>query len=64
MNEKDKQPSTTTKLLNRLHLRSKSLVSSKKEKIPVFYGENAHVEYQKRIEELSKEYKQKKQIGA
>lgn len=33
--------------------------SGKKEKIPVFYAENAYVEYQKRIEELSRENQRK-----
>jgi hypothetical protein len=48
------------KLLSRLHLLPKSFVASSKEKIPVFCGENAHVEYQKRIEELWRENKREK----
>jgi hypothetical protein len=60
MNEEDKQPSSRAKLLVRLHLLPKSFATSKKEKIPVFYGENAYVEYKKRIEDLSKENKTNK----
>lgn len=53
--EMDTKPSSRTQLLSRLHLLPKSFAASKKEQIPVFYVENPYVEYQKRIEELSKE---------
>jgi len=58
--ETDKKPSGWTTLLCRLHLFPKSFAVSRKEKIPVFYVENPYVEYQKRIEELSKENKKEK----
>jgi predicted nucleic acid-binding protein len=50
--EKEKPPSRWTVLLCRLHLLPKSFALIKKEKIPVFYGENPYIEYQRRIEEL------------
>jgi hypothetical protein len=57
--EMDTEPSRRTKLLCRLHLLPKSYADSKKEMVPVFYAENAYVEYQKRIEELSKQNQRK-----
>jgi hypothetical protein len=62
--EKEKPPSRWTVLLCSLHLLPKSLATIKREKIPVFYGENPYVAYQKRIEELSKESKKTKKKHA
>jgi|SRR5271157_2538402 len=53
--EMETKPSSRTELLCRLHLLPKSFAATKKEQVPVFYVENPYVEYQKRIEELSKE---------
>jgi hypothetical protein len=52
--EEEKQPTRFNKLLRKLHLLPKLSASIEKEKIPVFYGENAYFEYEKRIKELAK----------
>jgi hypothetical protein len=51
--EIEKRPARFTRLLRKLHLLPKPSVPIEKEKIPVFYAENPHIEYRKRIEELT-----------
>jgi len=53
--EVKKQPSRSRRLLRKLHLIPKSSASIEKERIPVFYSEDAHHEYMKRIKELAEE---------
>ena len=53
--ETEKQRSRFQKLLMKLHLFPRSSTSIGKERIPVFYGENTHVEYIKRIKQLAEE---------
>lgn len=52
--EQNRQPTRGQILLKRLHLLQGSL-TNKKEIIPIFYVENADIEYKKRIGELEKE---------
>lgn len=53
--EMEKQPTRFKKLLMKLHLLPKASVSIEKEEIPVFYAENAYIEYMRRIKELADE---------
>lgn len=53
--EIEKEPSRSDRLLRKLGLVPESSVSIEKEEVPIFYGENTHQEYVKRIKELVKE---------
>jgi hypothetical protein len=52
--EKKIKSGRLNRLLTRLHVFPRTSESSKKEKIPMFYGENPFAEYRKRIEELAR----------
>jgi len=49
------RPARVRDLLMKLHLLPKPSVSIEKEEVPVFYAENAYLEYAKRIEDLAEE---------
>jgi len=53
--EEPQQLSKRDRLLIRLHLIPRPTATIEKQKVPIFYGENADLEYKKRIDELERE---------